>query len=204
METSDRRILDLGIVRKFDRGESLFHAGDKAEHFYLVLSGEVRVFKMDARGNEVEVVRLRAGDYFGEAALFASAAYPAFARAVRETTVRYFAARDVFRRIDRDPKAAGFFLELLARKCLVLNEKVEALGLRTVRQRLARFILARVSADKECHIRLEIGKAELARELGTIPETLSRAFRKLRQEGLIEVRGNTILVKNPVGLGTAS
>jgi CRP-like cAMP-binding protein len=203
MDGSDRRISDLGFVRKFKRGESLFHSGDKSSGFYLLLSGEVRVFKMDARGNEVEVVRLRPGDYFGEAAVFASEAYPASARAVRETTARYFPAKDVFRRIKRDPGTAGFFLELLARKCVVLNEKVEALGLRTVRQRLARHLLARAGEAGENRVRLDIGKAELARELGTIPETLSRAFRRLSQDGFIEVKGSTILLKNPAGLALA-
>jgi len=202
MDASDRRISDLGSIRKFRRGESLFHAGDDPAGFFLLLSGEVRVFRMDGGGNEVEVVRLRAGDFFGEAAVFAPAAYPASARAVKETSVRYFRAGDVFRKIDGDPAAADFFLRLLAGKCIVLNEKVESLGLRTVRQRLARFLLARGSGEGRVH--LDITKAELARELGTIPETLSRTFHGLQKDGLIEVRGSTILIKDPSGLGRVS
>jgi CRP/FNR family transcriptional regulator, dissimilatory nitrate respiration regulator len=200
MDKIERAIPGLGSIRKYARGEELFRAGDEAEGFFLVLSGVVRVFKMDAMGNEIEIVRLREGDFFGEAVCFAAAPFPAFARAVTDTSVRYLPGRDVFRRIGRDPDSARFFIDLLARKCLTLNAKVEALGLRTVRQRLARYLLAGHGGDGEYGVCLEIGKGELARELGTIPETLSRTLNRMSRDGLIEVNGKTVLVKDPSGL----
>jgi CRP-like cAMP-binding protein len=88
-------------------------------------------------------------------------------------------------------------LLLLARKCQVLNQRIETLGLRTVRQRLAQYLLSFCRGDEACRLELPIKKVELARQLGTISETLSRNLRQLQEAGLIEVRKRQILVKSP-------
>jgi CRP/FNR family transcriptional regulator, dissimilatory nitrate respiration regulator len=200
----DRKIAGLGFSKKIGRGESLFQAGDRAEGFYRVTAGEIRVYKINREGKEIEVVRLRPGDFFGEAIYFARGTFPAYARAVKDAEVLYFPGRLIADTISRDPSVASLFLEVLARKCLVLNERVEALGLRTVRQRLARFILSRSGDTGGSVFDLEISKAELARQIGTIPETLSRVLRRLGDEGLIEVRGKTVFVKDGARLRDAA
>jgi CRP-like cAMP-binding protein len=96
----------------------------------------------------------------------------------------------------KNPGIAEYFVALLARKCVVLSNKIESLGLRTVRQRLIQYILASCSGDKRCLVELKIKKGELAKILGTISETLSRNLKQMQEEGLIEVEGNKILVKD--------
>jgi len=96
--------------------------------------------------------------------------------------------------MSRDPAAARFFVELLARKCLVLNERIEALGLRTVRQRIVQYLLSRCSGRGACVVELAVKNTDLARLLGTVPETLSRNLRRMQEEGLIEVKGRKIRV----------
>ncbi len=204
MDDFDRKISGLGFLKKYGRGESLFQAGDRAEGFYRITSGEIRVYKISREGKEIEVVRLKPGDFFGEAIYFASGNFPAHARAVKDAEVLYFPGRLIAEAIGRDPSVASFFLEILARKCQVLNERVEALGLKTVRQRLARFLVSGSRDAGESGFDLAISKAELARQLGTIPETLSRILRRLGDEGLIELRGKTVLVKDGAKLRDAA
>ncbi|MHB8094238.1 MAG: Crp/Fnr family transcriptional regulator [Candidatus Aminicenantales bacterium] len=204
MDDFDRKISGLGFLKKYGRGESLFQAGDRAEGFYRITSGEIRVYKISREGKEIEVVRLKPGDFFGEAIYFASGNFPAHARAVKDAEVLYFPGRLIAEAIGRDPSVASFFLEILARKCQVLNERVEALGLKTVRQRLARFLVSGSRDAGESGFDLAISKAELARQLGTIPETLSRILRRLGDEGLIELRGKVVLVKDGAKLRDAA
>jgi CRP-like cAMP-binding protein len=87
-------------------------------------------------------------------------------------------------------------VDLLARKCVVLSNKIESLGLRTVRQRLIRYLLSRCSGEQTCLVELKVKKGELAKILGTISETLSRNLKHMQDEGLIEVEGNKITVKD--------
>ncbi len=191
----ERLLADLGRRRSFARGEVLFAAGEPARTFHYVRSGEVRVFQAGEDGREVEVGRFRRGDFVGEAVAFAGADFPSSAQAVRGTETLAFDVREVLARVGRDAEAARFFLRLLARKCLVLNERVLSLTLRTVRQRLAQYLLARRGQDGV--VRLETPKAELARMLGVSAETLSRTLRRLEEGGAVAVEGRRIRILNP-------
>jgi len=194
MNTLDKKVAALGTRRRYKKDSFLFLAGEEARGFYYVTSGEVRVFRMDDSGREVEIVRLWPGEFFGEAIAIASGKFPAFARAAEDTEALYFERLRMLRSIRSDPAVAEFFLILLADKCILLNKRIETLNLRTVRQRLAQYLLAHCAAGRSCELNLTIKKSELAKYLGTISETLSRTFRRMKQEGLIEVRGRHIHV----------
>jgi CRP-like cAMP-binding protein len=200
VEALNREIAGLGTKRVYRKNAFLFLAQEDAAGFFYILKGEVRVFRMDEAGKELEIVRLRPGDFFGEAIALLGGKFPAFARAADETEVLFFANKAVLQSIETDPAIARFFLLLLARKCQVLNQRIETLGLRTVRQRLAQYLLSYCRSDRACQIKLPIKKLELARQLGTISETLSRNLRKLQAEGLIRVNKRTIQIQSPKGL----
>jgi len=190
------RLKKLGSIKTYQKDEMLFYAQDKARGFYYVESGQIRVFKMDEQGKEIEVTRLEPRDFLGEAILFASSVFPFYAQAVKDSQVFFFDKEKIFSEIDKDPTIAKFFLTLLAGKCLVLNKRIESLGLKTVRQRLIQYLLSQCTGEQECLLELKLKKGELAKILGTISETLSRNLKQLQQEKLIEVHGNKIQVKN--------
>ena len=191
-----KKIEKLGVMKEYSRNEFLFQAEDEATGFFYVLSGAVRIFKMDENGKEVEVARLEPGDFFGEAIIFVSNKFPSFAQAVRESRIIFFEKRKILEEIERKPDVAKLFLNLLARKCVILNQRIEFLGLRTVRQRLISYLLSRCSGGMNCQIKLEITKGDLARLLGTVNETLSRILKQMQEEGLIEVKHHLISIIN--------
>jgi CRP-like cAMP-binding protein len=194
----DKEIAALGTRKTCPKNSFLFLAREEARGFYYILKGEVRVFRMDDEGKELEIVRLRPGEFFGEAIALLKGKYPAFARAAQDTEVLFFEGQAFLSKLEKNPAVARFLVLLLARKCLVLNQRLETLGLRTVRQRLAQYLLSFCHTDdKACRLELPVKKVELARQLGTISETLSRNLGQLEKAGLIEVRRRTILVKSP-------
>lgn len=196
MDILDDAIKKLGIRKNYRKDEMLFNAQDEANGMYYVLSGEIRVFKMDEQGREVEVVRIAPGDFLGEAVVFVSSAFPVFAQASKDSIVLFFEKSAINKKIEEDPSVAKFFLSLLARKCVVLNTRIESLGLQTVRKRLIQYIFSHCSGEKQCLIELKLKKVDLARMLGTISETLSRNLKQMQDEGLIEVKGKNIYVKD--------
>jgi len=196
MDDIQDKLKALGRKKAYKKAEFLFHARDEARGFYRVQSGEVRVFKMDEEGREVEIVRLKPGDFFGEAIVFAGQKFPAYAQAVKDTDVLFFEKDAVFSGIKKNPSTASLFLELLAGKCLILNARLEALGLKTVRQRLAQYLLSRCSGTNACKVELTIKKTDLARQLATVPETLSRNLKAMQTDGLIEIRGRILFIKD--------
>jgi len=193
-------IKKLGRIQFFEKDEFLFNAGDSANGFYYVQSGEVRIFRMDDQGKEIEVVRLYPGDFFGEAVAFVADKFPAFAQVVKNSKVLYFQKKIVFQQINKDPTIARFFISLLAKKCTVLHKRIETLELKTVRQRLVQFILSQYQGQQSDVIVLYMKKVELARFIGTISETLSRNLKQMQEDNLIEVHGRSIRVKDIVKL----
>ncbi len=196
MNDLEQKIIELGRNQTYKKDEFLFHADDPAKGFYYLLSGEIRVYKMDEQGKEVEVVRPNPGDFFGEAIVFVQERYPSYAQAVRDSKVVFFEKNSFFQRLDKDPNIGKYFLHLLAKKCIVLNMRIEALELRTVRQRLIQYLVSSCGSDTSCVVTLPMKKAELAKLLGTIGETLSRNLKQLQEEGLITVEGHTIHIKD--------
>lgn len=190
----------LALTKRFSRGQFLFRSGETIRGFYYVISGQVRVYRMDDQGREVEVARLGPGDFLAEAVIFVAETFPVFAQAVRDSECRYFEKTKVLAYLGRDPRAARALINLLAHKCMILNSKIESLGLLTVRQRLARFLLSRCSGAMKCAVDLGMKKSELAELLGTAGETLSRTLRHMTREGLIEVQGRRVTVKDCVSL----
>jgi len=196
MDKVPQRILKLGIPKRFPRGVYVFQAEDEAVKFFYVRTGEVRVFKVDERGRELEVTRLAAGEFLGEAVALIGGRFPFFAQTAKDSDLIVFETGPVGRAVESDPSVARFFIELLARKCLILSGRLESLGLRTVRQRLIQYLLADCPGGLRCVVELKIKKGELARLLGTINETLSRNLRQMQEENLIEVRGAKIVIKD--------
>ena len=71
--------------------------------------------------------------------------------------------------------------------------QIEELTFKDVPARLARYLLE-TAGDEEESVELPISKTQLASNLGTVSETLSRTFRKLADEAVIEVRGKVIAI----------
>jgi len=185
-----------GIRQNYSRRELLFHAGSKPDKVYFVKSGEVRIFDMDADGKELEVTRIKDGEFFGEALIFASDSVPFYAEAVKPSQVHVFPAQTIKNLINQEPEVSFFFLKLMAGKCLILNKRMRSLGLKTVQQRLIHHLLSRCGGNKGCRIDLAMNKGDLARLLGTVHETLSRSLRQLQEEELIQVKGKQIFIKD--------
>jgi CRP/FNR family transcriptional regulator len=190
------KISDIGRKKSAAKKEQIFIQGASADVFGYVLNGEVRVYKMDMEGREKEVGRFGPGNFFGEVIVFATDTYPVFAEASKDSEILFIPKEAVFARIKSDPSIAEAFLSLLAKKCLSLSSQIETLTLKTVRQRLIQYLLRKCSGRGCCTVRLTTNKTQLARNLGTVSETLSRNLRVLQDEGLITVSNKTIEILN--------
>jgi CRP/FNR family transcriptional regulator, dissimilatory nitrate respiration regulator len=188
----------LGMRRKVAAGIILFQQESPADSCFLLEEGEIALRRLSRSGDEVELARIGEGEWFGEIILFAAGLFPAQAVAVKDSAVIEFRRSAILS--SPDPAISSYFLFLLARKCLSLNHRIEELTIMDTRERLARFILGLCPGRKagceggleNCSFHLPRKKREIAIELGMAPETLSRALRRMEEEGYIKVRGSRI------------
>jgi CRP/FNR family transcriptional regulator len=195
----------LAVERRFPAGRTLFREGEPADGFYVVLDGKVKVYKLSPDGRQQILHAFGPGQAFAEAAMFAGESFPAFAETLSESRLAFFPRGEFLKELGRDPALAAGLITALARLCHQLAGLVEQLSLSDVSGRLARYLvdLARrkgVALQKGARVRLDLPKGELARHLGTAPETLSRALGRLAAMDLVEVDGPVLTLRNPAGL----
>ena len=194
-----RRVADLAVSRRFAKKEAVFREGDRADGFFIVASGKVKVFKLSGEGKEQVLHVLEAGQTFAEAVIFDGGGYPAHAEALTATELLLLPKRPFFDLLERHPKVAIRMLASLSRWLKRMTDLAESLSLKDVETRLVFYLSEElkargIPAKDGAVLELAIGKNVLASRLGTVPETFSRTLKKLQDEGLIAVRGNRIRI----------
>ncbi len=203
LDADDMRLVEQAALRvTVDRGAFLFFQNDPADRFYVVLSGKVKIFKSSPDGKEQILLMAGPGDSFGEAALFATKTYPASAEVVESGDLVYFTFKQFMALINESPTVAVNMIARLSMLLHHLTRLVERLSLEDVVTRLAEYILDLLPDDAKAGqtIMLDEKKMVLASILGTIPETLSRAFAGLTKTGVISIDGQNIIVRDRDGL----
>ncbi len=191
----------IAVEKRYGRGETIFFEGDEGNGFYLVMDGRVKVFKMSLQGKEQILHIFGEGEPFGEVPVFHGQPFPATAEALVKTRVLFFPRKEFVQVVTQSPSIALNMLAVLSMRLRRFASQIESLSLKEVPARLASYLLYLSEEQGGVDsIELEISKGQLASLLGTIPETLSRIFGKMSEEGLIEVQGRNIHLLDRTGL----
>ena len=195
------RVADIAHGKKFDRGESIFFEGDEGNGFYMVMEGRVKIYKMSFDGKEQILHIFGPGEPFGEVPVFHGQPFPANALALVKTSLLFFPRKEFVELVTSHPSLALNMLAMLSLRLRRFASQIENLSLKEVPGRLSSSLIylteEQGTTDK---VTLDIPKGQLASLLGTIPETLSRIFAKMTDEGLIRVEGRTIYIDDFEGL----
>lgn len=192
------RVARAATVQQVARGTMLVTEGEPADRFGVVVDGRTRVFHAAADGKVVLLEALGRGESFAAVAALAGGRYPANVDAATPATVAWVTREALFALLDDEPEIARALIADLAERVMGLTGVVQTLSL-DVPARLARYLFQRSLASGEATaegLRVPLGmqKSELAASLGTVPETLSRALARLRDDGVLEVRGSEVIV----------
>ena len=194
-------IANLSVEKKFSKGETIFFEGDEATGFYIIGDGQVKVFKMNPLGKEHILHIFGAGEPIGEVPVFHAQPFPASAEPLVASSLIYIQRRDFVNLIKTHPSVSLNMLALLSMRLRQFATQIENLSLKEVPSRLASYLIYMSEEQDDTDIiHLSVSKGQLASLLGTIPETLSRIFARMSDEGLIRVDGKTITILNRQGL----
>ena len=191
--------------RHFQRGELLFGEGDPCAGLFLVASGKVRIFKLSPAGREQVLAVEGPGSSFAEVPVFDGGNYPAAASALEDTEVLFISRKDFQGFCREHPDVALKVIAVVGSRLRRLVGIIEDLSFTTVRHRLIALIsrLAEsggIRSKEGVHLELTMSHQDLAAELGTVRELISRNLSRLQAEGFLEVSGRKIIVKDLPGL----
>ena len=191
-------IAKRAVPRHLRAGEQIFSEGDPCLGLWVVESGRVKIFKSSPSGREQVLAIDGPGSTVAELPVFDEGNYPASAAAVEDTTLLFVSKQDFQSFCLEHPKVALKVLRVVGRRLRRLVGIIEELSFTTVRHRLASLLLRLGRGGRRTPHGVEVtllaSNQELAAQIGTVRELVSRNLSQLQAEGIIRVEGRTVII----------
>jgi CRP/FNR family cyclic AMP-dependent transcriptional regulator len=193
------------VPRRFSPGEIIFSEDEGCSGLYVVASGHVRIYKSSAAGREQVLTIDGPGSSIAEVPVFDGGNYPASCAAIGDATLWFISKQDFQALCLAHPQISLKVLRVVGARLRRLVGVIEELSFTTVRQRLIALIVRlaeKTGTPSKDGLRIELTKShqDLAAELGTVRELVSRNLSRLQAEGFLEVEGRKIVVKDLASL----
>ena len=187
------------VPRRFSAGESVFAEGEPCTGLYVVESGHVRIFKSSASGREHVLSIEGPGSSVAELPVFDGGNYPASVTAVDDATLLFVSKQDFQSLCLTHPQVSLKVLRVVGARLRRLVGIIEELSFTTVRHRLAALLvrLAKASGERSrdgIKIALPANNQELASQIGTVRELVSRNLSRFQSEGMLKIEGRNVTV----------
>lgn len=194
-------LAQCAVPRKFSAGEIVFSEDDRCIGMYVVEAGQVRIFKTSPGGREQVLSIEGPGGSVAELPVFDGGNYPASVSAIVDSTLLFIAKQDFHALCMAHPEVALKVLRVVGARLRKLVGIIEELSFTTVRHRLAAFLVrlaqregTRVAGGTA--ITLPASNQELAAQIGTVRELVSRNLSRFQSEKLIELDGRRVVIAN--------
>jgi len=186
-------------VSSYQKNESLTVAGEKSTGVGVVLEGHAIVTKENAAGNRGILAPLYAGDIFGEMVAFSGQkGWPATIIAQQDCQVIFLAPEKIVGNCPRQCQSHRLLitnmLSIVSEKALLLNRKVEYLTIKSLREKIAAYLLEQSKKAGTATFMLPFNRHELADFLNVTRPSLSREMGRMKAEGLIDFHGTSVKI----------
>ena len=196
-------VIDAGYERSLERGEILFHENDPAEALYALISGQLKLVRYSPKGRELLLHLVNPGQTFAEAALFAPGTYPATAEVMKSCRLWCLPRTALLELLGASPDLGVAMLGSISMWTRKLASKLELHTQRRVEERVAIYLLSRAGPrELKPGDRIELAEPRnlIAAQCGTAPEVLSRTFRRLEEDGVLEAAPHHVIITDPDSL----
>jgi CRP/FNR family transcriptional regulator len=193
------------VHKHFTSGELLFSEDEPCHGLHIIARGAVRIFKISVNGREQVLALNHAGESVAELPVFDGGRYPASAMAIEDVDLAFISRQDFHAFCLEHPEVALKMLAVVGARLRRLVGIIEELSFTTIRQRLISVLLRLAETEgrqtqRGIEFLLPASHQELASQLGTVRELVSRNLTRLQAEGLIDVDARQIVVKDKSGL----
>lgn len=184
----------------YHRNQILFFEGGAAHHLFALNAGLVKLVKSLENGKERITRILFPGGLFGLEALN-EAAYPLTAVVLQDSEICSVPREQFFAFLRSNPDISLDMIRLLVSEISEARTQMTSMSFKDARMRVATFILSMISpiegnSSNSCSLTLPLTSQEIAEILELSPETVSRTWHTLREEGLIKKRGRHLIIQD--------
>lgn len=198
MGTSDLKIIEavkpITKVVILENKDTLFNENEKADYFYYVISGNIKLSKINLDGKEMIIRIVHSNEIFAEAMLYGRNTYPVNSTAINKT---YLLAINISGFKELCYTNQEFILKLfviMSHQLRYFVDRINDLSSSDTTSRLLKYLHKLKEKTGSSTITLPIPKRDLAMLLGAAPETISRIFAKLQNDGFISFNSKEITI----------
>ena len=187
------------VARRVAKDEILVAEGEPCDGLFVIQSGAIKLFKAAENGREQVLVIERAGSTVGDLPLFDGGTFPASALAVEDSTLLFLPKRKFLDLCRKNSEVAFTVIRTLAWRFRYLTSLVEELSFKEVSHRLARFLRDRalshgVRTRRGIEFPLAETNQEIAAEIGTVRDLVSRNLRRFVDRGILRLEIRKVIV----------
>ncbi len=187
-------------VKLFQKDEYIALEGDPITCIGIIMSGEVMVHRESPTGERIILTRLKDKGMFGEVAAYTKGQWMASALATKDTEILLFPPAAIF---GFCPNACFShqiliknMLYIVSEKALLLQQKVQMLSLKSIRKKVSWYLLLRYEQVNDITFTIPLKRQDLSDYLQVTRPSLSRELMAMKEDGLIEYKGNQFKLLN--------
>lgn len=204
-ESARRTLAAEGHTKRFAKGESIFHEGDPADAFLVIIEGTVKVFVTSERGHEMVLATLRPPESLGEVSLLDGGPRSASAAAIEPTTVLAFARSTLLGLMEREHAVAEAVLRSSGRILRRITGKAADLVFLDLEGRVAKLLVDAAAERGERRgdaVALDLGvtHGQLAAMVGGSRQSVNHILHALAGRGFLELEGREVRIVDEAGL----
>lgn len=194
-------VLTGAVSRRYPLGETVFEQGGRADHFFILLNGRLRVTQVTPEGQQTVVRMVNPGDLFGIARALHRPDYPGTATAVVDSIALLWPMARWDELLPRHPSLAINAMQTMGQRLQEAHARIKEFATEEVERRVAHAVLRLVnqSGRKEAagiRIDFPVSKQDIAEMTGTTLHTVSRILTAWEHAGLVEGGRQKLLVKD--------
>lgn len=206
---SEEELDDLSVGKTcviYKKGQTLFYEGTRPMGLFCINSGKVKVYKTSSQGKE-QILRLAgAGDFLGYRALISEEFYAASSTVLEEAAICFIPKANFLEVLNNNPQFFQTMMKAVCHELGIMEEKMANLSQKSVRERLAATLLMLKETygldgeEKSVLLDIALSREDLANIVGTATETVIRLLSDFKNDGMIELEGKKIKVKDTAAL----
>lgn len=201
MSSSDiDEISDSIEMANYSKGKIIYQPDDPGEILFILKRGRVRIYRLSSEGKELTLTELGPGTIFGEMSLFGQAMYGSFAEAIEDCVICVIDRVRATKMLKEKPMISLRLAEILGRRLLSAENKLESMALRDVPKRIASLLIELFGTDKGSSKAYRYTHEDLAKMIGTSRESVTLTLSDFKNKGWISISDHHITLTEPESL----
>ena len=189
-DTIKSELEKIAQIKKFQKGEIVFSENDSFKGFVVIKSGKFKIYNLNPNGKEAILRVMNEGEMAAGPLIFSGAPnYPATLESMENGSVYFFETNQFKQFLKTHPDFQNQFTSQMMQFMHYLKNKTSSLMLLNLKERLMEYL--KENGAEHNFIQLKINKNQLALLLNATPESISRTFKALEEENLIEAKGES-------------